>query len=101
MQMDDEVAHVGIIDSLLRLCLPRDIGAGVIREDADDVDLVEILEFAAAELGKLPAKNEMQQLFFWKFCGHGRSLVNAPRRRGYYRRSSLREFDFAIAHELE
>ena len=51
MQMDDEVPHVGVVDSLLRLGLPCDIRAGIVWKHADDVDFLEVLEFAAAELG--------------------------------------------------
>ena len=57
MQVNDEIAHVGIVDSLLRLGLPGDIGAGIVRKNADDVDLFEILEFASAELSQLAAKD--------------------------------------------
>ena len=64
MQVNDERTHVGIVDSLLCLGLPRDIGAGIIREDANNVDLFKALEFATAQLGELSAKYEMQQLFF-------------------------------------
>ena len=58
--MNDEIAHVGVVDGLLRFGLPGDISAGIIREDADDVDLVEVLEFPTAEFGEFAAKNEMQ-----------------------------------------
>src|SRR5512144_170344 len=67
MKVNDEVAHVRVVDGPLRLRLPGDIGAGIIRIDADDVDLVEILELGAAELGELAAENEVQQL--WFRCG--------------------------------
>src|SRR6478672_8737408 len=60
MQMDDEIARVGVIDSLLRLGLPGDIRAGVVRKNTDDVDLLEILEFIAAKLGQFAAEDEMQ-----------------------------------------
>lgn len=72
MQVDDKVTYVGIVDSLLCPGLPGDIGAGIVRKDANDVDLVEILELAAAELGEFAAEDEVKQLFFcgWRFCGH-------------------------------
>src|SRR4029079_17080814 len=64
MKVNDKVAHVRVVDGLLRLRLPGDIGAGIIRIDADDVDLVEILELGAAELGEFAAEDEVQQLRF-------------------------------------
>jgi len=60
MQMDDEIAHVGVIDSLLRLGLPGDIRTGVVRKNADDVDFLEVLEIIDAKLGQFAAENEMQ-----------------------------------------
>ena len=59
MQMDNEVAHVSVINGLLCSGLPGDIGAGIVRKHTDDVDLFEILEFAAAKLGQFAAKDEM------------------------------------------
>ncbi len=50
VQVDDEIAHLGVVDGLLRLRLPGRIGGGIVRIDADDVELVEILEFGAVEL---------------------------------------------------
>src|SRR5690606_7183726 len=44
MKMHDEIAHVGIVHSLLRLCPPRRLGALVVREDADDVEPVQVPE---------------------------------------------------------
>jgi len=58
--MDDEIAHVGVIDSLLRLGLPGDVRARIVRKNTDDVDFIEILEFIAAKLGQFAAEDEMQ-----------------------------------------
>lgn len=82
--MNDEIAYVGVVDSVLRL--PGDISAGIIRKDADDVDLVEVLKFATAEFGEFAARNEMQQLFFLVVSSAvmSRSLVDAPRRPTYW-----------------
>ena len=44
VEVNDEIAHVGIVHGLLRLCLPGRVGGGVIGIDADDVQLVEIPE---------------------------------------------------------
>src|SRR5689334_16466045 len=73
MQVDDEIAHEGVVDRFLRLGFPGGIGRGVIRKDADDLDLFQIPEFSAAEIGQLPADHDVQQLFVrsGRLCGHG------------------------------
>ena len=63
VQMDDEIAHMGIVDARLRLCLPGGLGGLVVGIDADDVERVEVAEFGAAELLQLAAENQMQKLF--------------------------------------
>jgi hypothetical protein len=68
VQMHDEIAHLGIVDGGLRLCLPDLLGRGVIRIDADEIDLRQVLELDAADRGQLAAKNQMRQLF--GACGH-------------------------------
>ncbi len=47
VQMNDEIAHMRIVDGLLRLRPPRRIGGRIVRIDADDVELVQILEVVA------------------------------------------------------
>ena len=42
MQMDDKVAHMGIVDGLLRLALPGGQRRLIVGKDADDIELVEI-----------------------------------------------------------
>jgi hypothetical protein len=42
--VDDEVAHLGVVDSHLRLGLPGRVGGGIVGKHADDFDLVEVLE---------------------------------------------------------
>src|SRR4029078_8578144 len=71
--MNDEIAHVCVVDGLLRLGLPCDVGARVIWVDADDLDLLEILELGSSELGEFTAKDKMQQLRFrcGRVCRHG------------------------------
>src|SRR6202011_2502708 len=63
MQMHDEIAHLRIVDRRLRLRFPGSIGSCVIREDADDIERIEILEFDALDARQLAAKDEMQELF--------------------------------------
>src|SRR5712672_3389464 len=45
VQVDDEVTHVGVVHGAVRLRPPGRVGGRVVRKDADDVDLGEILEF--------------------------------------------------------
>src|SRR5947209_2528843 len=49
MQMDDEIPHVGVVDGLLRLALPGRVSGGVVREDADNLEPIQILELHAIE----------------------------------------------------
>src|SRR6185312_14469780 len=72
VQVHDEIAHVRVVDGLLRLRLPGDIGGGIVRINADDVELVEILELRAAEIGQFAADDEMEELF--RGIGHRLSL---------------------------
>src|SRR3954452_18199005 len=58
----DEITHLGVIHGLLRLGLPCRIGGRVVRKNADDVHLVEILERRVLETGEFAADHEMKQL---------------------------------------
>src|ERR1700752_1012499 len=69
MQVHDEIAHLRVIHRLLRLGFPGRIGRGVIRIEADDFDLVEVLEFVAVEFFQLAAEDQMEQLLRG-FVGH-------------------------------
>ena len=62
VEVDHEVAHVGIVHGLLRLRLPGGMSGCVIGKHADDFDLVEILERGVFEIGQFAADDEMKQL---------------------------------------
>ena len=62
MQVDDEIAHMRVVDGLLRLGLPGGVGGGVVRIEADDLDLVEVLERVVLEILQLAADDEMEKL---------------------------------------
>jgi hypothetical protein len=62
MEMDDEIAHLGVVHSLLRLGFPGREGSRVIRVYADDFYLVEILERNVFKICQLAADDEMKQL---------------------------------------
>jgi hypothetical protein len=70
VQMHDEVPYVRVVHGLLRLRSPRLVGFGVIRIDADDVDVAQILEFHVFEPRQFSAQHEVQQLFRLRFLVH-------------------------------
>ena len=62
MHMHDEIAHLRVVDGALRLRLPGRVGGRIVRIDADDVELVEILEFDAGDALLLDAELQMKKL---------------------------------------
>jgi hypothetical protein len=62
MKMDDEIAHVRIIDALLRLGLPGRICGCVVRKYSDGFDLFEILKSRALEIDEFAADDKIEQL---------------------------------------
>ena len=62
VEVNHEVAHVGVVHGLLRLRLPGRVSGCVIGIHADDLDLVEILEGGVFEIGQLAADDEVKQL---------------------------------------
>jgi len=60
MHMHDEIAHVRVVDRLLRLCLPDRVGGGIIRIDADNIEAVQILELVAAEVPEFASKYQVK-----------------------------------------
>ena len=62
MHVHDEISHVGIVNTLLRLGFPDRISSGIVRINTDDVELIEVLELGPVEINKLAAENQMQQL---------------------------------------
>ena len=62
VEVNHEVAHVGVVHGLLRLRLPGRESGCIIGVHADDIDLVEILEREVFEIGQLAADDEVKQL---------------------------------------
>ena len=62
VEVNDEVAHLGVVHGLLRFRLPGRIGGRVVRVDSDDLDFVQILEGVVLEIGQLAADHEVKQL---------------------------------------
>src|ERR1700742_1618939 len=77
MQMDNEIARLRAVDRRLRLGAPGALGARVIREEADDVELRGITKFMAPKRLQFAAEHQVQAL--WLFLvfslrftgGHG------------------------------
>src|ERR1051326_6643218 len=73
MQMDDEIPRLRLVDGELRLGLPRRRGRGVVRKNADDVQLARVLEPHVVEPLELAAEYQVQQLPRANLLRHVRS----------------------------
>ena len=62
MQVDDEVAHLRVVDRALRLGPPGGVSGRIVRIEPDDLDVVEILEGVVLEIDELAADDEVKQL---------------------------------------
>ena len=62
VEVNHEIAHVRVVDGLLGFRLPSRMRRRIVGIDADDVDLVEVLERDVFEIGQLAADDEMKQL---------------------------------------
>ena len=59
VEMDDEITHMGVIDALLGLRLPGRVGRGIVRKQANHLDLIEILESDVIEVEKFAADDKV------------------------------------------
>src|SRR3984957_661580 len=62
MQMDDVITYLRVVDRRLRLGAPGALGAGVVGEEADDIELLGIAEFVALKRFQLAAEHQVQAL---------------------------------------
>ena len=62
VNMDHEIAHMGIVDRSLRGRAPRGVGFIVVRIDANNVEFRSIPEFDAIRRHHLAAKDKVEQL---------------------------------------
>lgn len=60
MEMNDDEAHFGIIDGPLRRPAPRLLGAGIIREDPNDLKMRGIDKIQCPGIGNTAAENEVE-----------------------------------------
>src|SRR5262245_46082389 len=64
VSVQDEIAHLRVIDRSLRRALPGVIGRLVVREGADEVDCLEVRELELVNVLQLAADDEVKQLLF-------------------------------------
>ena len=64
--MRDEIACVGIVHGALSRVFPRVVGGIIIREHADDVDVLDVFECVLCRVNKFAAKDEVQALGHFK-----------------------------------
>src|SRR5262245_16288513 len=77
MDVYNKIAHVRVIDGLLRHGPPSLVGLRVARVDADDVEPFEVFELHVRHVLKLAAEDEMEKLRRWSW-GAPRRGHNAP-----------------------
>src|SRR3954464_1193631 len=64
VEMDDEIAHLRVVDRALRLGAPGGVRGRIVRIEADDLDLIEVLEGVVLEIEQFAADDEMQK--WWR-----------------------------------
>ena len=80
MQVDYEVAHVGIVHGSLGHRFPCLIGFSVVRVHTDHIDLVEAGELQIGERFELSTKHQVKQLLGPTAGVGGTSWSGSPRR---------------------
>src|SRR5262245_38824507 len=78
VQVHDEIAHMGVIDRLLRLRFPSDISGGVVGINSDDIQLVDIPELDTVQISEFAAEDEMQQLCALRLVRHDLKSLAIP-----------------------
>ena len=69
MDMHDEIAHMGVVNGLVRGSLPGLMSLCVVRINTNDIEFVEIAEFDFGEIFQFSAEYEVEKLFGLKI-GH-------------------------------
>ena len=101
VQVDDEIAHLRVVDRLLRLGLPGRIGGRVVRIDADDVELVEILELGAVEAGSVRRRTPDGAAAFAGVADIAMSFAQSVPTPRVARAGDLRRFAGLCAHQID
>lgn len=65
VHVNDEIAHMCVVDGRSGGSAPGGIGFRVAGEDTDDVKLARIDEFGRVRTNQLAAENEVKQLLVW------------------------------------
>ena len=73
VQVHDEIAHLRIVDGLLRLGLPGGVGGRIVRIDADDSTLSRSLNSVASSLLSSPPNTRWSNCF----CGVGADIASS------------------------
>jgi hypothetical protein len=60
--MRDKIPHMRIIDRALCLVFPGVIGAGVVRKNPDDMDVIDVFERGTGGRNQFAPKDEVQAL---------------------------------------
>ena len=63
MEVDDKIAHLRVVDRLLRARFPSRMSRGVVGVDADDVEFRQIPERHVLDARQLAPENKVQKLF--------------------------------------
>ena len=74
MQVHDDITHRRIIHSPLRARAPGGLGGRVIREDANEIERLQILELEPAGIFHPPAENQMEQWRMRLCLDHGNPI---------------------------
>lgn len=74
MQVNDDVFHLRIVDSALRIRPPCRLGLGVVWENANNIELGGIFEIETARINNTAAKDEVkkvrhQRRLAYRTCG--------------------------------
>src|SRR5579872_3075146 len=80
MQVDDKIAHAGIVDGRLCLGLPDVVSGAVVGIDADEVELGEIGKVKAVGIVELAPEDKVEELALRRRLHAVRLSPSCPRR---------------------
>jgi hypothetical protein len=62
--MDNKVTHLRVVYGSLRLCSPSCIRAGIIGENANEIEFFEVLELHIGHAAEFAAEHKVKQLLW-------------------------------------